>query len=189
MKSSWLENKGNGKFEMHALPTLAQLAPIYGILPMDINEDNFLDILLVGNDYGMEVQQGRADAFIGLALLNDGQGGFKALTMEESHFYVPGDAKSLTLINVNNEPLILSGQNQDYLKVFQNYRLSSAELLPVSTEIAKTKIHFQDDSQRLMEFYWGNTFQSQSGRFVIKTEQMKDLQFFNAEGQDIEITN
>ena len=189
MKSSWLENKGNGQFEMHTLPTLAQLAPIYGILPMDINDDNYLDILLVGNDYGMEVQQGRADAFIGLALLNDGQGGFKALTMEESHFYVPGDAKSLTLINVNNKPLILSGQNQDYLKVYQSNRLGDAQILPVSTEIAKTMISFKDDSQRLMEFYWGNTFQSQAGRFVIKTEQMKDLQFFNTEGQDIEIIN
>ena len=72
MKSSWLENDGHGHFDFHALPAEAQLAPVYGIQAIDVDLDGLLDIALVGNDFGMEVQQGRADAFNGLVLRNTG---------------------------------------------------------------------------------------------------------------------
>ncbi|WP_371388622.1 FG-GAP repeat domain-containing protein, partial [Salmonella sp. M312] len=51
--SCWIENKGNNEFVFHTLPTLAQLAPVYGILCDDYNKDGKLDILLNGNEYGM----------------------------------------------------------------------------------------------------------------------------------------
>ena len=61
-ESSWIENLGEGKFRRHPLPLAAQLAPVYGISPGDFDGDGLTDLLLVGNDYGLEVQQGRADA-------------------------------------------------------------------------------------------------------------------------------
>lgn len=40
---------------MHPLPVDAQLAPVNGILTMDVNGDSWTDVLLVGNDFGNEV--------------------------------------------------------------------------------------------------------------------------------------
>ena len=109
MQTSWIENLGEGRFEIHPLPIGAQLAPVYGILISDFNNDNFMDITLVGNDFGMEVQQGPADAFVGMMLKNKGDGSFEAVSLEESHFLVPGDAKSLVRLSIANEKSVSGG--------------------------------------------------------------------------------
>ena len=36
----------------------------------DVNQDGYDDLLMVGNDYGIEVNQGRMDALQGLVLIN-----------------------------------------------------------------------------------------------------------------------
>lgn len=178
MKTSWIENVGGEKFKLHPLPFAAQLAPVYGILPYDVNGDNYLDLLLVGNDYGMEVQQGRADAFLGLVLLNDGQGNFTALRSEQSHFFIPNDAKGLVQLNLNNQKtLILATQNNDALKVFELTRPTNNTLIKAKKDEVKARFTFKDGSTRIQEFYYGTGFQSQSGRFVIKNEQVKHIQF------------
>ena len=188
MKTSWLENVGDGKFEVHALPTPAQFAPVYGILPYDFNQDSYLDILIVGNDHGMEVQQGRADAFIGLALQNDGKGNFSPLTVKESQFFVPGDGKSLALINLSNQaPIALAGQNLGALKAFKLTEAGIQSIIPISDQTVKTKIELTDGSYRFQEFYFGNTFYSQSGRFVLVKEGEKVTQF-NHSGEEISLT-
>lgn len=185
MKTSWIENKGDGKFEVHALPTAAQFAPAYGIRPVDFNQDGFLDILLIGNDHGIEVQQGRADAFIGLAMQNDGKGHFIPLTMAESRFYVPGDGKSLAMINIGNqEPAILAGQNQDSLKVFSFAKAPALKLMPIGDQVAKATIEMADGSTRVQEFYWGDTFYSQSGRFLLLRDGEK-VTLYNQSGERI----
>ncbi len=88
MYSSLVENLGGGQFKISALPTEAQIAPIQGMLPYDIDHDGLLDLLMVGNDYGMELMQGRADAFCGLVLKNTGKTNLGALGGEKSFFYV-----------------------------------------------------------------------------------------------------
>lgn len=119
LSSSYIENIGNGKFKMTALPTAAQLAPIYGILPYDVDQDGLLDIMLVGNDFGMELLQGRADAFNGLILKNRGKGHFEPLTLNESHFFVPGNARAISKLKLaNGKEIILTTQHKGALKVF-----------------------------------------------------------------------
>ena len=124
MKANWLstsyiENMGNGTFKISALPVEAQLAPIFGLLPYDIDKDGRLDLLMVGNDYGMELLQGRADAFNGLVLRNAGPNNFTPLSMEASHLLVPHDARTLSKVRLaTGKELILATQNRDVLKVF-----------------------------------------------------------------------
>src|SRR4029079_9867720 len=48
-ESAWLENMGNNKFTVHALPMQAQIAPLYGMVADDFNSDGNLDIAVVGN--------------------------------------------------------------------------------------------------------------------------------------------
>lgn len=119
MKTSVVENLGNGQFKIHALPTAAQFAPVYDTTTKDMNQDGQLDILLIGNDFGMEVQQGRADAFQGLVLQDKGNLQWQVLTMKESNFYVPGDAKALATLLVEDKEIVLATQNKGQLKVFE----------------------------------------------------------------------
>ena len=185
MKTSWIENKGNGQFAIHPLPKEAQFAPAYGLLPFDINQDGLPDIVMVGNDHGMEVQQGRADAAIGLILQNEGQGNFRPLSLEESHFFVPGDAKSLALLGTNREkPLLIASQNQGPLKVY-SWPAQQQRMIPVIPEVVRAVLAWPDGSQRVQEFYWGNTFQSQSGRYLFLPPGV-EVQYFNQQGEPIE---
>lgn len=185
MKTSWIENKGNGQFAMHPLPRAAQFAPAYGLLPIDVNQDGLLDIVMVGNDHGMEVQQGRADAAIGLVLQNEGQGNFRPLSLEESHFFVPGDAKSLAVLGTGRKkPLLIASQNQGPLKVFA-WRAQQQRMIPVTPEAVRAVLAWPDGTQRIQEFYWGSTFQSQSGRYLFLPPGV-EIQYFNQQGDPIE---
>jgi len=118
METSWIENVGNNQFKLHKLPEEAQLAPVYGIHTFDINQDGYEDLLLVGNDFGVEVNQGRLDALQGLVLLNTQQKEFVPVAMENTHFIVPGDGKSLVQMAVGEQPYFVASQNNDSLKVY-----------------------------------------------------------------------
>ena len=95
MKSSYLENLGNGRFTIHELPLQAQFAPLFGMVTDDLEGDGNLDLLLSGNDYGSEVSVGRYDAFYGLMLRGNGDGTFAPLSVQESGYRIPANAKAL----------------------------------------------------------------------------------------------
>lgn len=120
LATSFIENKGNGQFEIHELPLDAQTAPIQDILIDDINKDKYLDILLVGNDYTAEKNGGWYDAFNGLCLIGNGRGDFEPLSTAESGFYVPNDGRSIVkLKNENDQQQLLIGQNKSAFKLFE----------------------------------------------------------------------
>ncbi len=190
MQSAWVENLGNGKFNLHSLPMEAQLAPIYGILPMDIDQDQQLDILLVGNDFGMEVQQGKADVLNGLALVNNGEGGFTPVSLQESNFFVPGDGKSLVSLTLGDKGHVLvASQNNDSLRVFEPGQQSMGSFVKLKPGEVKAKIRFKDGQQRQQEFYWGSTFQSQSSRSVRLTKMVSEIQFYDQLGRETRKVN
>lgn len=184
MKSSVIENLGNGQFAVKALPIEAQLAPIYGILPKDVNGDGQTDLLLVGNDYGMEVQQGRADAFGGLVLLNQGDFVFKPLSIGESHFTVLGDARGLVSVPTSNgQELILASQHRDSLKVFTYEQTPDRAVVFLQPDEVKAVYHLNNGQTQVDEFYWGNSFMSQSARYVAKTEEVERIELLNGKGE------
>ncbi len=190
MSSSFIENLGNGKFKISKLPTQAQLAPIYGMMPYDIDHDGKLDILMVGNDYGMELLNGRADAFYGLVLKNKGNNEFQPVELNESGFYVPGDARALSrIVSAKGNDLIVATQNKDSLKVFSavSFQLSAIGnkhtklknvLHPTSTEI-KCTILYKNGQKQTQEFYWGNAFLSQSSRSILLDDNIQEIIFFD----------
>lgn len=119
LQSYWVENKGGFKFEKHALPSGAQMAPIFGILAKDVNGDGWLDIILNGNEYAMSPYLGRQDALNGLVLLNTGKKSFRETSIAESGFYSPACGRSLVELTIQNKPAVLIGQNRDFLRLFQ----------------------------------------------------------------------
>ncbi|MBT8183902.1 MAG: VCBS repeat-containing protein, partial [Eudoraea sp.] len=185
MKSSWVENLGEGKFKLHALPTAAQLAPVYGTLATDLDNDGLTDLLLVGNDFGMEVQQGPADAFSGLVLKNTGKKAFEPLALESSNFFVPGDAKALVKIaRGDKNPLFVASQNNDSLRVFETTNTVRNKLVRLDNSEVKVNLILDDGSQSQREFYWGGSFQSQSTRTITPGDRIKEIRFYNNLGEE-----
>ena len=120
MQSAWIENRGGGKFKMHALPTQAQIAPVNAIVVMDVNKDGNADLLLAGNEYQTEMMTGRYDASYGLVLEGNGKGAFTPVNFVKSGLIVEGDVKSLKSIElVNHSQMIIAGVNNDSLRYFK----------------------------------------------------------------------
>jgi hypothetical protein len=164
--SCFIKNNGNGKFEMIPLPVQAQLSTIYATLADDIDGDNNLDILITGNDYGIEIGTGRYDAFNGLVLKGDGKGNFTPLSMQQSGLYIPGDGKSVSYIRMaDDKPLLMAAQNQGPLQIFS--KKINNRVLPVKPQEVFAEILYEDGKKRREEFYYGNSFYSQSSRCIL----------------------
>ena len=119
-RTCWLENKGNGKFEMHALPTEAQLSPVNSTVCADIDGDKNLDVIIAGNEYQAEVMTGMYDASYGLFLKGDGKGTFKPISPLQSGLIIDGDVKDMKIINTAlKERLLLVAVNNEKMKVFR----------------------------------------------------------------------
>ena len=90
------------------------------MLITDVDHDNHLDVLLIGNDYGNETFIGRLDALNGLLLKGDGKGGFTTVPTYKSGFTANGDAKAIGQIRTNdNKIFYVVTQNRDSLLVFE----------------------------------------------------------------------
>ena len=112
-----LENRGEEKWAINPLPIEAQWAPIYGFEVFE--ENNGMEILLVGNDFGNEPFIGPLDAFSGLHLKwNLDQ--FEIIPKAVSRFDVPGNARDIEKIEstVGNSLLLVS-QNNGKLLAFE----------------------------------------------------------------------
>ncbi|MGI9552671.1 MAG: VCBS repeat-containing protein [Aurantibacter sp.] len=118
--SSYLENLGDGKFDLKSLPNVAQFSPIYGMLPGDFNKDGHLDIIMGGNFFGTRVKYGRYDANKGTYLLGDGKGGFNAVNNMESGLNVGGEVRDIILLEQSDKGrLLLFAKNNSALQVYK----------------------------------------------------------------------
>ncbi len=120
-------NDGDGSFTLLPLPLEAQIAPTYGILPADIDEDGHLDVLLAGNFDGVKPELGRMSAGHGLVLRGDGTGGFRPLHVTESGFLVPGQARDIQRIRTGRGELYMVTRNDDRPLIFQPARTPRLE--------------------------------------------------------------
>jgi hypothetical protein len=177
-ESAYLENMGNGKFTVHALPMPAQIAPLYGMVADDFNNDGNLDIAAVGNDFGTEASVSRNDALNGLILLGDGKGNFVAQNILQSGFFVPGNARALVkLVGRNNNYLLAASQNKDVLKVFK--KRSNQGILRFLPGDESIIIHLKNGKQRKEEIYNGNSFISQSSKFISINNNILSVEIVN----------
>ncbi len=166
-ESSYVENLGNGKFNISALPRELQLAPIYGMIAEDFNKDGKLDLLLAGNAYANEVNTGRYDAGIGKMLLGNGDGSFDILGPQESGFVADGDVKALSKLKLsNNESLYLISQNSGPLKAYSQRSDSVVNSYTAEFFDAFADIKFKNGKVRRHEFNYGASYLSQSSRYL-----------------------
>ncbi len=118
LASLYLQNTGGGAFTATPLPTLAQIAPIRGIVAEDVDGDGRLDVIVAGNLFDTEPNTPRLDAGNGLWLKGDGRGGFTAIPPATSGFLAPGNVTGLALIHTPAGKAVLVANHGDSLQAF-----------------------------------------------------------------------
>ncbi|RMG25783.1 MAG: hypothetical protein D6730_10275 [Bacteroidetes bacterium] len=167
MATSYIENKGDGTFNIKKLPLEAQFAPVNGMLATDVNQDGYTDVLMVGNDYGNEVNMGQYDAFVGLVLLGDGKGNFTPVSGARSGFFVHGDAKALVwLPGPAGSQRVLASQNRGPLKAFSLQSQNLRPLYPQPLDFSAT-LYYEDGRVERRELHYGEGFLSQPSRVLM----------------------
>jgi hypothetical protein len=187
--NSFVRNNG-GSFEIIPLPAAAQYACINGMVSDDFDGDGNLDLLISGNDYGTEVSLGRYDACDGLLLKGDGKGRFHALSLMQSGFFLPGNAKALAALTAaNGGTLIAASQNRGPLKVFRLRR--SARTIHLLPDDVAVVFRLKNNSTQRRELNHGASFLSQSARFVRVPEGAIEISVTNSKGagRNVQIPN
>jgi hypothetical protein len=182
LKSCSVENLGQGKFALHALPWQAQLAPLYGMKVEDVDGDGHPDLVLAGNDYGAEPSVGHADAMSGMVMLGDGKGHFTPQTLQRSGFYLPGNAKALVRLRCGTDRvLIAASQHGGPLLTF--LKQGHARQVSIRPGDRYAYIYFKNGSRRKEEFYDGDSFLGQSVNFIELTDSVDHVEITNRMGR------
>ena len=185
-ETSYIENKGNGNFEMKPLPLETQFAPVNGMVVDDFNSDGFLDVLMVGNLYATEVSTGRYDASVGLYLQGDGHNNFKAINAAESGFYADADAKGMVRITKSSgETLLLVGNNSGAMKTYTVQQ--KTKQIVIKKDDVYGLLTKQNGAIARQEFYYGSTYLSQSSRHLLIADDIVSIEIFNRKGESRKI--
>lgn len=120
--SALARNNGDGSFTLVPLPREAQIAPIYAILPRDVEGHGKMDLLVAGNFDGVQPEIGRMSAGYGLLLRGDGKGDFRPVGVRESGFFVPGQARDIKRVRTRTGDLYVVARNNDRPLVFRATR-------------------------------------------------------------------
>ncbi|MBN8851981.1 MAG: RNA-binding protein [Sphingobacteriales bacterium 50-39] len=186
-KSCFIRNNGNGTFTMEPLPDIAQYSAINGMITDDFDGDGNLDICMNTNDYGTVPSYGRYDALDGLILKGDGKGKFTPLSILQSGIFIPENGKALVkLRGSDGKYLIAASQNKGLLKMFALNR--GCYFLPVNTDDVTAVITYKDGRRQRRETGYGNSFLSQSGRFITVDGFVSSIEITDSKGRKRNIT-
>ncbi|MSU35747.1 MAG: hypothetical protein EXS36_11700 [Pedosphaera sp.] len=92
MDSMVFLNRGD-HFEGQVLPIEAQFAPAFGVVVADWDGNGTEDIFLAQNFFGVDAETSRHDGGVGLILLGNGHGGFRALNPSDSGISIYGEQR------------------------------------------------------------------------------------------------
>lgn len=180
--TSFLENKGNGLFELSPLPSVCQHAPVNGITIEDINGDGNWDAILIGNNYTTQSASGYQDGSIGTVMLGDGNGNFSILENQKSGINISADARAIIkTIDNENQVQILAAQNTGVLKSYQLAGVSN-KLVFFNPTDESLIVNEKDGTRWKMEIYNGSSYLSQSAQFLLFNEQINEVSITQGDG-------
>ncbi|MFB9842819.1 VCBS repeat-containing protein [Mucilaginibacter ginsenosidivorans] len=180
-ESVYLRNDGNGKFTMIPLPLEAQTSELCGMVVDDFDGDGNLDVVMNGNDYGTELTTGRYDALNGLMLKGDGKGAFKPLTIMQSGIYIPANGKALVkVMGAKGDYLLAASQNRGPMKIFELKR--AVHIVKLQPMDMFAIIKYKNGKTARQEFYYGDSFLSQSGRYLSIDSSMASVTVTDNDG-------
>lgn len=181
--TAYIRNKGNGEFSLESLPNEGQFSPVFGLLSEDINRDGHLDLLMIGNFYGNETITGPYDASNGTYWLGKGDGTFQLKPVVESGWKVEGNARSLVRLQAaDGSSLYLASQYSDSLKVFRLGEERTTLTLNLAHLDARAKLVLKDGTELSKEFYYGDSYLSQSSRTLILPQDFMSVAIEDFQG-------
>jgi len=178
--SAYMENKGKGVFSLHSLPIEAQFAPIYGMVCRDVNSDGNLDVICVGNSYATEVQTGRYDAQGSFVLLGNGARSFQ---VDRKSLNCIGDNKAVVELRAaDGRTLLFISSNSDSLHVF-SFADNQQKSVAVNSDETYAVIKQRNGKTYRQEFYFSNSYLSQSTRRFSISADVTSVTFYNVQGE------
>lgn len=198
LESGLLINDGKGYFTFKPLPRIAQASPIFGSSVTDVDGDGFLDIYVVQNFFGPQPETGRMDGGLSLLMKGDGKGNFEPVWPNRSGLVVPGDAKALTVedLNADGAPDFMISTNNGKLESFLNQNLSKNRFVQIKllSDVgnsygvgSRVKVYFDNETSCTQEVYAGNGYLSQSGEVIwvglVKDNIIKKIEVYWWDGK------
>ncbi|MEE2972425.1 MAG: CRTAC1 family protein [Planctomycetota bacterium] len=101
----WINRSETGRttFEFRPFPRVAQIAPAYGVVADDFDDDGVLDLVLAQNHDHREPETGLWRGGVGQMLRGLGSGRYEAVHPRESGVLLRGDATGLEAIDVDGD--------------------------------------------------------------------------------------
>lgn len=118
LASIFLRNEGDGAFVTEPLFAQAQFSTIEAILVDDFNQDGYPDFVAGGNNSGMNVDIGNADASYGVLAFGNGDGSFRLVAPQLGNFF-EGEIRDLEQIEIESERHIIVGKNNSALRIIK----------------------------------------------------------------------
>jgi enediyne biosynthesis protein E4 len=117
-QSSIIENLGQLKFRIKALPRAAQISTVNAVYADDFDRDGNIDLILAGNFYPVNIQMGRYDASYGVLLKGNGKGGFAGVDAVHAGFSLKGETRAIRKIRLGNKDYYIAIRNNDTIEAF-----------------------------------------------------------------------
>ena len=170
----------DGTFRFEPLPRIAQIAPLEGLVAGDFDGDGHADIYAVQNSYAPIASVGRLDGGLGRhdgglsqLLRGDGHGHFTPVPVAESGLLVPGDAKALAVLDLDQDgwPDFVVTRNNTTTLAFRNNGVAGRHSLRIRlqgpagnlTSVgARVTVEMADGSIQTSEVNAGSGYYSQS---------------------------
>jgi len=173
LRSGVLLGRPDGTYRFEALPRIAQIAPIFGLAAGDFDGDGRADIYGVQNSFSPMPSIGRFDGGLSQLLRGDGRGGFTPVPPAESGLVVPGDAKGLAVVDIDQDgwPDFFITRNNSTTLAFRNRTLPGRRSLCVRLHGAggnpqavgaRVTAEHADGSTQTGEIHAGSSYYSQS---------------------------
>lgn len=164
LESGILLNEGKARFVFRPLPSLAQIAPGFGLVACELNGDGHLDLVIAQNFFTPQAETGRMDGGLSLVLTGKGDGSFEALLPRESGVSLFGDAASLTVADSNwdGNPELHFGVNAANAR---SYAGSNGKVLAVRFPArpgTRMTLTTEGEKPQTLEYYAGSGYLSQS---------------------------
>jgi len=128
----------------------------------------------------------RFDAAIGWFLKGDGKGSFESIDVNQSGFFVRGDAKSQANLFVENQELTISSINNGNLKIHATAYKSQQTYTAKKNDIAAI-IQFENGIIQKRAFHYGSGYLSQGSRKLLIPRNATSVRILDTHGKETEI--